>query len=397
MPVTTTNKPLLSQPPGQRLAMAATGDPVIPVPGTPNYNTSPTLPPEQRLANDTKAGYDMADQYGIGKEGSMGRLTDPRAQEINDLLARQKAGLGGMTPEEMKASREQGNAEINRQLAMNMQQFGDVAAGNGIRGGAAAGLQQQALAGAQQASGDLGRKLVLDNLAQKNIAMDRYGNTLQHQQDVGIGINDNNLQTMRAEMLARQLAAGNYSSQLDAYRTGDKADALNAAGIDLLKQQVDAFKNTGGYSGKVPGAGTANTGSTANSGAGGSSKYNFDPKIPKDDNGNAIDSNGNPINPNGSYNVTTNEQGQKIYSPQPTGDSSQETTDYSSAANAEAKKRGYKDMLEWGTKDPQGFAAWKASQGYSDNTSSSAQPQYTGFTGVVQAFINAITGMQPHG
>lgn len=204
--------------------------------------TAPAKTPQQRLDEEIASGYANADKYGIGKAGSMGEIKDERKAEIDDLLAKQKAGLDGMTPEEMLAAKEQGNATINGQLATNMQQFADVAAGNGIRGGSAAGLQMQAMAGAQAESGQLARKMILDNVAQKNIAMDRYGKTLGEQQGVGIGIQDKNNQTRNAETLARELAAAGYTSLLDSYKSGDKADALSNRGIGILEDQV---KNLG--------------------------------------------------------------------------------------------------------------------------------------------------------
>ena len=204
----------------------------------------------ERLEEDIGKGYEMADKYGIGKEGSMGRLNDERKAEIDELLAKQKAGMDGMTPQEMQAAREQGVSGINGQLSTNMSMLGDIAAGNGVRGGSAVGLQMGAMQQAQQQSGSLARQLILDNIAQKNIAMDRYGNTLQTQQGVGLGIQDSNNQSANAEKLARELAAGNYSSQYDSYRAGDKADDFTQQGLDISKSAVDMFGKTGGYGGK---------------------------------------------------------------------------------------------------------------------------------------------------
>ncbi|MES2945169.1 MAG: hypothetical protein V4772_20070, partial [Pseudomonadota bacterium] len=237
-PAATTAKPVINPlvksavNPVDVLTMGKTGTPAMPTPAMAGPTSSPVpaapkpLTAEERVAADTEAGYVNADKYGIGAEGSMGRLTDERKAEMNELLAKQKAGMDGMTPAEMLAAREQGTSDINKQLATNMQQFGDMAAGNGIRGGSAAGLQMQALGQAQEESGTLARKLIMDNVAQKNIAMDRYGQTLGQQQGVGLGIQDSNNQSANAEKLARELAAGNYTSTLDSYRSGDIADGF---------------------------------------------------------------------------------------------------------------------------------------------------------------------------
>ncbi len=229
-------------------------------------------------------------------------IKDGRVGEVNDLLSMQKARLNGMTPEEKLAAREEGMAGINQQLATNMKQFGDVAAGNGIRGGSAAGLQMQALGQAQQASGALSRQMILDNVAQKNIAMDRYGSTLsqqqgvglgiqnanvaqkniamdrygstlQNQQGVGLGIQEKNNQSMNAESLARQLASKDYASQIDSEEASRKADALSNRGLDLTEQQLETLKAAGapvptptptGAAAPVPGAKNTESASTFN-------------------------------------------------------------------------------------------------------------------------------------
>jgi len=244
---------------GARIQAAynAAQQPATPAPAAPTAAPAAAAPkppaptPEQQVAADTAAGKAAADASGIGKEGSMGRLSDAHAGEANDLLAMQKARLGGMTPEEMQAAREQGTSTINRQLATNLQQLGDIAAGNGIRGGSAAGLQMQALSGAQDASGQLARQMILDNVAQKNIAMDRYGNTLQQQQGVGLGIQGANNDSANAETLARQLYGDNYASRIDAARSGIKANDYTQQGIDLTKAQIDSLNKQAGENKKT--------------------------------------------------------------------------------------------------------------------------------------------------
>jgi hypothetical protein len=222
-------------------------------------NTNATLKtPEQRAADDAAAGYAHADKNGIGADGSHGRI-DKTA--LDELLAKQKLGLDGMTPAEMQAAREQGTATINQQLATNMQQFGDVAAGNGIRGGSAAGLQMQALAGAQAASGQLSRQMILDNVAQKNIAMDRYGTTLNSEMD----IQGKNLEKKMSEKLARELAATNYSSQIDSLRSGDMADALTRQGLRISQSNINSLNNPT----KPKGSGSSTPAKTAGSGVNG--------------------------------------------------------------------------------------------------------------------------------
>lgn len=272
---------------------------------------------EKQYWNDIGKGQDWANQNFA--EGSMGRLSDPRLAEMNALLAQQKdaagkdayatgafgtaidprardaqqylsklkTGMQGMTPQEMQAAREQGEAEINRQLATNMQRLGNVAAAHGVRGGAGAGLQQRALSEAQMQSGDLARKMILDNQAQRNlgtqmygqalnqqqatelgiqgqnmtarqaelvgnvgqrnVASDRYGQTLTGQQARELGIAQENLGAQRQEQFGRTSTPFQIASGLDAARSGSRADELSRQQLDTAKEYVKQFGATGGF------------------------------------------------------------------------------------------------------------------------------------------------------
>jgi hypothetical protein len=220
-------------------------------------------------------------------------MTDPRSKEADDLLAMQKQRLQGMTPEEQRAAFEQGQVGINRQMSSSLRHLGGLAAANGVRGGAAAGLQMGAVNAATAAQGDLQRKLVLDNLAQKNLAydqygnqlnnqqritldsrgqkmqatdqygrtlgnqqatelgiqqynkdqqgraIDRYGNTLTQQQGVGLGIDQYNIGQQNKEKLGQLGAAFQYGGLIDSYRAGDDAKALGDKNIALSEKALD--------------------------------------------------------------------------------------------------------------------------------------------------------------
>ncbi len=234
---------------------AATG-PALPIKGVtgPVNPVLPMFDPVKQVADDRAAGLAMADKEGIGKEGSLGRMTDSRAADMQALLDRLKAGsIEGMSPAEMQAAREQGISGINQQLATNMHAFGNIAAAHGIRGGSAAGLQMRALGDAQSASGDLQRKLILDNLGQKNLMTDRYGNTLRGQQGVELGIQDFNLGKLGQEKAAREAAIGGFSSSIDSARSGNTANQFNQQQIDLAKEFI---KTSAANSAAKPGTAT---------------------------------------------------------------------------------------------------------------------------------------------
>jgi hypothetical protein len=275
---------------------------------------------EGQFWGDVSKGEDWANKHFA--EGSMGRINDPRQAEINALLAQQKAGMStdayatgafgtaidpraaeaqqylaklqagmqGMTPDEMRAAREQGEADINRQLAINLQRMSGIAASNGVRGGAGAALSQRAISDAQTQSGDLARKLILDNLAQRNLGTqmygqalgqqqatelgiqdrnltarqaelvgnlgqknlmgERYGNTLSEQQGRELGIQQENLGAQRQELFGRTSTPFQIASALDAARSGARADELSREQLDIAKQYVKQFGQTGGFSGK---------------------------------------------------------------------------------------------------------------------------------------------------
>jgi hypothetical protein len=227
-------------------------------------------------------------------------MTDPRSKEANDLLAMQKQRLQGMTPEEQRAAFEQGQVGINRQMSSSLRHLGGLAAANGVRGGAAAGLQMGAVNAATAAQGDLQRKLVLDNLAQKNLAydqygnqlnnqqritldsrgqkmqatdqygrtlgnqqatelgiqqynkdqqgraIDRYGNTLTQQQGVGLGIDQYNIGQQNKEKLGQLGAAFQYGGLIDSYRASDIAKEFGDKNIALSEKALEKLMGGGG-------------------------------------------------------------------------------------------------------------------------------------------------------
>lgn len=228
-------------------------------------------------------------------EGSMGRMVDPRAaetatylnqlrsdspsrtSEMRDFLSKLQAGTSGFSSEDMQVMREQGESEINRRAAENLQRLGGIAASHGVRGGAGAGLQQRALTQAMQEQGDLSRQLQIQNIAQRNLGIDRYGRTLAEQegselaqrnrsterygsalsaqQATELGISKENLGALRQELFGRTSTPFQIASALDASRSGARADELSRQQLDTAKQYVKQFGQTGGYGGsKVPNA-----------------------------------------------------------------------------------------------------------------------------------------------
>ncbi len=227
--------------------------PVTPAPGlAPGLPTTPAAPTGPDTAG-AEAGYwdnlakgqTYADEH--FKTGTLGTMTDPRQAEMNAQLARLQAGQNGMTPEEMQAAREQGRTEIDRQLASNMRRLGGAAAANGVRGASGVGLQARATTEAQNASGDLGRKLVLDNLNQRNIGTAAYTGALTGQQGVELGIQDKNIGLRNQEAFGRASIPFQIAGGLDAAKAGARSDWMGEQQIgvakDAIKSASEAEKN----------------------------------------------------------------------------------------------------------------------------------------------------------
>lgn len=196
------------------------------------------------------------------KPGVMGRMKDPRQAEMNAALAKLEAGQQGLTPEEMRVLREQGETEINRQLATNMQKLGGVAAAHGIRGGAGAGLQGQAISQAQQQAGDLARQLAIQNIEQRNIGTDRYLGALTGQQGTELGIQGENLAAKRQELLGRTSMPFQYASMLSGASAADTANKFQNQQMQLARDYLDKANQPAAAAPSEAPASSATTGFT---------------------------------------------------------------------------------------------------------------------------------------
>lgn len=195
-----------------------------------------------------KFGEDFANKHFY--DGALGRMDDPRQAEMNALLAKLAARQDGMTPDELRAASEQGTAAIDAQLAQNQRKLASIAGANGLRGGAAGGLQMSALNEATGQRAQLARQLVLDNLAQKSQNLEQYGKVLTGQQGTELGIQDRNLGLKGQEAFGRASTPLQISGVLDSSRQGILANDLAKTNVDIAKDYVRMFGQTGGYGGK---------------------------------------------------------------------------------------------------------------------------------------------------
>jgi len=172
-------------------------------------------------------------------DGSMGRMTDPRAADTQAQLDLLKERQKGMDSKEELAAREQAMSEINRDMSNKMERYASIAGAQGIRGGASMALQGRAITEATQQQADFQRKLILDNIAIKQQASDRYGNTLGQQQNTELGIQQYNNGQANAELYGRTTVPFQIAAGIDATQAGLDATSLNQAQLGLGTQQVN--------------------------------------------------------------------------------------------------------------------------------------------------------------
>lgn len=232
---------------GPAPAGAISGSPAPAAPAAPDYNQ---LAKEQ-VAGNMAAGTEWAQS--VLPDGSLTRLSDPRAAEMNALLAQLKERTGGMTQQEMLAQQENGIASTDQLLAQNMRRAGDIGAASGVRGGAVAGLKMDALRDSTQARAAFQRQLILDNIAQKNQAFAAYGNTLVNQQGTELGIGKYNAGKDDAEKVGRIDLANQYGGMLDSTASSLKAEDRAKEATDISKsfgdKVIEILEKQGGGSG----------------------------------------------------------------------------------------------------------------------------------------------------
>lgn len=251
--------------------------PAAPSPVTPPPTAPPPATVETTLQGQLAAGKKYAEDNGIGAVGSMGRMSDPRQAEMSALLAKLQLGQNGLTPEEMQAAREQGRTEIDRQLAGNMRRLGNTAAANGVRGSSAAGLQARATSDAQSASGDLGRKLILDNIAQRNLGTQRYTDALTGQQNTELGIQGKNIGFANSETMLRQSMPWAYSGALDAAHATADSKKYGEDSLDIARKALEGTQTAAADEKKKEADATTLKDKTYTSASGGSYPVQTDP------------------------------------------------------------------------------------------------------------------------
>lgn len=194
----------------------------------------------QKALKDLQAGQDKANE--IFKEGSLGRIEDQYKADQDALLKTMQSRIDGMTPEEKLAAQTQARVGINQQLNQNIGRAASLAAAQGIRGGAAVGLQQRAMNEALGQQGAFQRQLVLDNIAQRNQATGMYAGQLNNQQGVGLNVQESNLGRQAQELYGRTAFPYQHAGFLDSAGASGKADYWAGQQQALAQQALNDAK-----------------------------------------------------------------------------------------------------------------------------------------------------------
>lgn len=275
-----------------RLAPPTHAAPAPPSPPSTPATTDYTSKANDIVSSGLAAGTDWANK--VLPDGTLTRISDPRAGEVNDYLAKLKERTGGMDSAEMLAAKEQNQQYSDQALAQNERRLSGIAGAAGVRGGAAAGLQATAIQQSQQSRDALQRQLVLDNIDQQNKAFASYGGALTGQQGTELGIQTYNGGQSDKEKLGRPALATQYYGMVDSAASGLRADDQTKAATTTAQNYLNSLKTpaapaptsggsaTGvaavdGASGRVAAAnGPANTGFTDDGNGGPNAHYNVE-------------------------------------------------------------------------------------------------------------------------
>ena len=104
-------------------------------------------------------------------EGKLGRLETGPSADVQDIIARRKAGLEGLSAEENQAIRERGSQAIDRSTQSSLRQLRGLQGATGVRGGSALANQARILQAGQGAKANVERDLAIQNIGVKREAL----------------------------------------------------------------------------------------------------------------------------------------------------------------------------------------------------------------------------------
>lgn len=155
---------------------------------------------------------------------------DERSGDIADVLARRKEALSGLSSEENTAARESMALNLGRQQQGALRNLRASQATAGLTGGVAAAQNQQLLNQGAQQRADVERQLFLENIAQKQNALNAYEGSTRSAETEEIGrYGSRQVGKLGSELGMAQLGT--------AERAGVAQQALGEAQLSAAQQQ----------------------------------------------------------------------------------------------------------------------------------------------------------------
>jgi len=177
--------------------LAATFDPLILPSIAPQMPVDPRTPEQIAVDESIERGKALGEEFFA--EGSFRKIAERagaeelgqvttreqqaavagrRSQDIADIVARRRAQLGGFSPEEQQALREQTLGAIGGTEQTALRQLRGVLGAQGVRGGLAAAQQADVITQAQQARTQLERDVFLQQIAERRRALGAFEQTV---------------------------------------------------------------------------------------------------------------------------------------------------------------------------------------------------------------------------
>lgn len=163
-------------------------------------------------------------------------LSETASPEMQDILARRKVGLSGLSAEENQALREDTFKDLQRDQDTASRAARANLASTGVRGGAALAAQVELAKNNAAQAVDLNRKLMLDNVNIRNNALNAYEQTYGTQRQDLLGRQTYNI-NRRDTFAEKKAALPLLYAGLGAGERGEAlSQLLGEKGIDAAKK-----------------------------------------------------------------------------------------------------------------------------------------------------------------
>lgn len=159
-------------------------------------------------------------------EGALGRVSAERSADIADVVARRKAALSGLTPEQQNALQSQALAGIQQGTQTNLRQLRGIQGAQGIRGGAAAAQQANVLNQGLVQRANAERDIFTDNINRQAQALNSLEGTLQQAEQNELARQQFNLDQGQREKFGQLSTEFGYAGLGSAERGGIAQQAI---------------------------------------------------------------------------------------------------------------------------------------------------------------------------